>query len=130
MKVFVYRNLRKNLISVRARNEPNAGKVIDWVENAVLYNPILSVSEASRQRVIRTKTKNVHAGVIGILKTFENSSDRIYKKICTAIYNPYKFNCFVDSITHKPITQAFDLAIVSINGVELYKDMYNDASSC
>lgn len=66
-KVFVYKNLNKNMWSIRAEAGPAKGKVIGHAHYVRLYDCKFRVSEAGRQRVLRTKQKNVHAGVVGIL---------------------------------------------------------------
>ena len=61
------------------------------------------MSEAGRQRVLREKRKNVHAGVVG----WYNSAVDVAKigscyKTTNVRYNPYVYSSFVDS-NEKPI---------------------------
>ena len=72
MKVDVYFNLHKKLLSVRHK-----GRVIHHSNYVKIINPTFVVSEAGRQRVIREKRKNFNmksgSGFIGSLfSTFKN----------------------------------------------------------
>ena len=93
MKVFCYRNLHKKGVIYSVKNT-KTNKVIDWVENIVLKDVELKVSQAGRNRVLKEKRKNVHAGVKGTIFTIPLSEDLKWEK---AYYNPYKYNSFVDS---------------------------------
>ena len=66
-KVFVYWNLHRDLWSLKAVDGDARGKVIAHVQHAMLLDCSYRVSEAGRQRVIRERCKNVHAGVVGTL---------------------------------------------------------------
>jgi hypothetical protein len=88
-KVFVYRNLHKKCFSVKSMK---TGRVIAHVHEIMLSQPKFKVSEAGRERVLRTKQKNVHAGVIGYV------TDSYVNFLCPTIkvtYNPYKYTSFV-----------------------------------
>lgn len=67
MKVFVYFNLHKKLFSIKALEGSNKGRVIAHSSSVSLKDASCKVSEAGRQRVIKEKRKNVHAGVVGTL---------------------------------------------------------------
>ena len=93
MKVYVYYNLHKKLWSIKALEGERKGRVIAHRKTVVLTNVTPKVSEAGRQRVLKEKRKNVHAGLVGnwndkqiLLGLF--SADEI-------TYNPYKYNSFV-----------------------------------
>lgn len=88
MKVFVYRNLHKKCYSVKCWKTK---KVIAHVEKISLIDAKFKVSEAGRQRVIKEKRKNVHAGVLGTI-----SDVSLICQGTRVTYNPYKFNSFVD----------------------------------
>jgi hypothetical protein len=60
----------------------------------------LKVSEAGRQRVLREKRKNVHAGVKGTRVFRIPNKDSLFFQ--PAYYNPYKYETFVDRFG-KPI---------------------------
>ena len=67
MKVFVYYNLNKFLWSVKSLDGPTKGRVIAHADKLLLRDITYEVSEAGRQRVLREKRKNVHAGIVGNL---------------------------------------------------------------
>jgi hypothetical protein len=87
-KVFVYFNLHKKLFSVR---DHITGLVVGHTDMIALENVTFKVSEAGRQRVLREKRKNVHAGVLGTVKDLP-----IAPPGHAAFYNPYKYSSFVD----------------------------------
>jgi hypothetical protein len=62
MKVFVYRNLRRGCLSVR---DTKTRRVIAHVDEIFLRDVKFKVSKAGRERVLKEKQKNVHAGVEG-----------------------------------------------------------------
>lgn len=124
MKVFVYRNLRNKCWSIRAEEGPAKGKVIAHASNFCVSPATLKVSEAGRQRVIREKSKNVHAGVRGHLVSFTSingelpidslvqskhntlpySLPGLHTKEIT--YNPYRFHTFVTTLGYTPVLAA------------------------
>lgn len=105
MKVFVYFNLHKQVFSVKALEGDDKGKVIAHRNEVTLSNVRFKVSEAGRQRVLRERRKNVHAGVVG------EWTDVIDQKICkkskiSVTYNPYKYNSFVLYDNRQPVLTA------------------------
>lgn len=70
MKVFCYFNLHKKCWSIKALSGPFKGRVIVHATSVELLEPTCKVSEAGRQRVLATKRKNVHAGLVGQLIGF------------------------------------------------------------
>lgn len=98
-KVFIYYNLHNNLWSVR-----HNGKVLGHTKNISIDNPVFKVSEAGRQRVLRDKAKNVHAGVQGIVNSMPQDPSPEGK--VRVSYNPYKAPTFVDSATANPVYSA------------------------
>jgi len=46
---------------------PDKGRVVGWASTVLLSDVTPKVSEAGRQRVLREKRKNVHAGMGGYL---------------------------------------------------------------
>jgi hypothetical protein len=87
-KVFVYFNLHKKLFSVR---DHITGLVVGHTDMIALENVTFKVSEAGRQRVLREKRKNIHAGVMGTVKDLP-----VPQPEWDAYYNPYKYDSFVD----------------------------------
>ena len=63
----VYFNLTKKLYSIRAREGDQKGRVIGHCKSVVMQNVAFKVSQASRNRVLRDKQKNVHAVARGVL---------------------------------------------------------------
>jgi hypothetical protein len=100
MKVFVYFNLHKKCFSVKALTGENKGRVIQHTDDIALLLPEFKVSEAGRQRVLREKQKNVHAGVVGWLDVSECSMNKDY--YTQVKYNPYKYYSFVTN-DEKPV---------------------------
>lgn len=105
MKVFVYWNLTRGIWSVKALQGEKRGLVINHASHVKLRDCEFRVSEKQRQAVIRTKRKNVHAGVVGYLieDNFANECERSV----SVTYNPYKFSSFVNKQNHdEPIFKA------------------------
>lgn len=117
MKVFVYRNLHQDCWSVKSRE---TGRVIAHADEVQLSNVEYKVSEAGRQRVLREKSKNVHAGLVGTLVDFDPiggkmptypaaafSSDPSIKPgkadPVSITYNPYKYSHFVVRHSEQPV---------------------------
>jgi hypothetical protein len=107
-----YRNLNNGSISVRQR----VGKswlVVGHTHNLVIQNPIFTVSEPSRQRVIREQRKNVHAFSCGIL--IGQNIDAL-PPIEEIYYDPYTLPYFAWRETNLKIDRA-DLLVVIDNQV-------------
>lgn len=92
----VYRNLHKNCFSIKRQ-----GLVLGHAEALYMQNVTFAVSEAGRQRVLRTKRKTVHATVNARNFTVMPKSDPFpihgvpEDKVWTEIhYNPYKCDGF------------------------------------
>lgn len=67
MRVFVYFNLHTHKWSVKALSGPHKGRVIAHADGVMIQGADCKVSEAGRQRVLRERRKNVHAGIVGRL---------------------------------------------------------------
>lgn len=125
MKCFVYRNLNKKMFkgtfSVKAMEGPYKGRVVAYTMVALMANVKFVVSEAGRQRVLREKQKNVHAGIVGDVCFIDNYyANRLPHTIesfpCNwdipdncfpqVTYNPYKYDSFVMSTDESPILTA------------------------
>lgn len=98
MKVYVYYNLHKKCWSVRDIKTKRVvcHKHILWLKDAKFV-----VSQAGRNRVLKEKRKNVHAGVKG---------DFLRKKPDLELsnkirYNPYLYGYFFNKF-HKPVYEA------------------------
>ena len=108
MRVFVYFNLHKKCFSIKALEGDRKGKVIAHSDTVVLEGCKLMVSEAGRQRVLREKRKNVHAGVSGTwIHYCTNRADNAFDFLSMVgkqvTYNPYKYASFVVKATEQPI---------------------------
>jgi hypothetical protein len=119
MRVFVYFNLHRKCLSVKALEGERKGRVIAHADMVVLDNVTFKVSEAGRQRVIREQRKNVHAGVVGELQSMGINTAML--SIAEALYsplkyNPYKFDSFVHAVNETPVRNAKRAIIASRNG--------------
>ena len=122
MKVMVYYNLHKQCLSVKALEGAARGRVLFHAQAVQLKSAVFKVSQAGRLRVLRERSKNVHAGVVGELI----SHDAVLPDGTTALletatqlglnraltYDPYRFTSFVDRDTHAPVYQAPECVIV------------------
>ena len=90
-RLYVYRNLHLNLFSVRTE-----GKVVSHVRELILEDARFLVGKKGRERVLREKRKNVHAGISGFwAEEWEaNPIMRAYTPHKVS-YNPYKNETFV-----------------------------------
>jgi hypothetical protein len=132
IRYFIYRNLHKDCWSVKnvetglVQGLPGG----NHVHFVTIFNPKFKVSKAGRNRVLREKRKNVHAGVQGTIDftvggsqedsmstiTYENFKDsrlRWADKIKPVYYNPYKYETFM--CDGKPILEA-DIAFMLHDG--------------
>lgn len=92
MKVFCYWNLHRNLFSVRALTGPSKGLVIAHSQVVKLIDVEPRVSEAGRQRVLRDRSKNVHAGLAGTL--VQGKLPAPLREFSRVRYNPYEAGAF------------------------------------
>jgi hypothetical protein len=106
MKVFVYFNLRKQCWSVKALQGPDRGKVIHHCYELTLSDCTFKVSEAGRQRVLRDKRKNVHAGVVGEILVYGPGEVGGTGRIDQVTYNPYRYSTFVTKRDEQPVDTA------------------------
>lgn len=126
MKVFIYRNLNRagHVYSIKSLEGISKGRVIGYAPRIIIDNAQLVVSQAGRERVLKTKRKNVHAGVVGDLYMVSGWVTRMYNsqadfKYCNEEafikdfpvgipiqYNPYKYKTFVNKFTELPVYKA------------------------
>ena len=109
MRVFVYFNLHRKCFSIKALEGDRKGRVVAHSSTVLLEGCKFKVSEAGRQRVLREKRKNVHAGVTG---TWINA-DRVescyeFRSMVgrQVSYNPYKYDSFVIKATEQSVDRA------------------------
>ena len=103
MRVFVYFNLHRKCFSIKALEGDQKGRVVAHSTTVLLEGCKFKVSEAGRQRVLREKRKNVHAGVCG---TWHSAHIGPPAEGVKVIYNPYKYASFVEKGTEQPIYNA------------------------
>lgn len=106
MKVFVYFNLHRKCFSIKALEGANKGRVVAHSDKVLLSDGVFKVSEAGRQRVLRERKKNVHAGVVGQWVGSlddELTIDRITTIGRPVTYNPYKYSTFVYLYGEHPV---------------------------
>ena len=92
LRVFVCRNLRAGCYSVRAETGPERGRVVAHAVAVEVRDAVLRVSAAGRARVLRERTKNVHAGVLGTCVGVDHDPDRLDVRLR---YDPYRWGSFV-----------------------------------
>lgn len=101
-KVKVYRNLHTGTLSIQAKVE-GRWKVVGHESNLTLSDIEFKVSEAGRQRVIRERSKNVHAFIVGVLVSFgDGVGGDQGEKIS---YNPYKSGSFYRVSDGEPVAK-------------------------
>lgn len=69
--VEVYRNLHRDLWTIRATSGPDRGRVIGYAKRLLIHDARLVVQSAGRARALREKRRNVHAFVRGDLVAVE-----------------------------------------------------------
>jgi hypothetical protein len=111
MRVFVYFNLHKKCFSIKALEGDRKGRVVAHSNTVLLEGCKLMVSEAGRQRVLREKRKNVHAGVSGTWINYctnrvENHFEFLSMVGRQVTYNPYKYDSFVIKATEQSVNKA------------------------
>ena len=122
LKCFVYFNLHRKVWSIKALEGPNKGRVIAHSSVVEMSDCTFKVSEAGRQRVLRDKRKNVHAGIVGTVRTILENTHGIVRgglrseahniaygahpTYSPVAYNPYKYSTFVERSTETPVTNA------------------------
>jgi hypothetical protein len=102
MRVKVYFNIQKKMFSIMANEGDRKGIVIAHCHEVYLRDVVFKVSEASRQRVIKEKQKNVHAFAVGTLitKPFSHHGEE------EVSYNPYVAGHFFMKSNDEPVHKA------------------------
>lgn len=104
MRVFVYFNLHRKCWSVKALEGEDKGRVIAHEDFLILRDATPKVSKAGRERVLREKRKNVHAGIVGewVSEIPATEADavsypegEVWLAPYDVTYNPYKYDTFV-----------------------------------
>jgi hypothetical protein len=109
VKYFVYYNLHKHVFSLKN----NTTKKVEKRSSIVLMQDcVFKVSEKGRQRVLREKVKNVHAGVLGELISTESEVDDT-SSFVELTYNPYIYDSFVVKESGKPVLSAKKVYLIN-----------------
>lgn len=93
-RVQVYRNLHKPGVTYSIRHV-KSGLVLGHATNLLLTDCQFKVSWAGREKVRKTKKKNVHAWVEGSFAPVRDWTDKYYNDGLLIGYNPYKNNSFI-----------------------------------
>ncbi len=123
-KHFIYFNLHKRCWSLKAEESGEAvqpeypegrrpavtmvkGRVTGHADTLLACNTTTKISESGRQRVIREKRKNVHAGIVATRVVIEPPIPFATTELTdTLSYNPYKGPTFTDRKTGATVTTA------------------------
>lgn len=99
-KVFVYRNLKFKHRPVYSVRDVKTGRVVAHAESITLKDVEFVVGQRGRERVIREKSKNVHAGFRG------RPTSKVVNVTKEITYNPYKYKSFIERDGEVPIYKA------------------------
>ena len=108
MHARVYLNLHRNLWSIQVK-VGRSWKVVEHASTVALGGVTFKVSEAGRQRVLRTKRKNVHSFATGYLIGTDSEALSFrdsWQGLPEVTYHPYKFSTFVRTSDQTPIASA------------------------
>lgn len=109
-KVFVYKNLHKDCWSVKQN-----GLVKAHTDHLHLKECQFIVNEKGRERVLKEKRKNVHAGITGYIHSSSNIS---FDNNQIISYNPYKYNSFV--MANKNNTPIYEAGEVFLDSKKVF----------
>jgi len=99
-KFYTYYNLHKHLFSLK---NLKTGRVERRENSVLLKNCTFKVSQKGRERVLREKRKNVHAGVVG---EYVDSRKELMENMIEITYNPYLYDSFVLKHSKRPVKKA------------------------
>ncbi len=127
MKVFIYFNLHRKCWSIKALEGERKGRVIGHAQSVEVHGVMFKVSEAGRQRVLRTRKKNVHAGIVGQLAQWIPAWSEVgpiegKPGGIPVTYNPYKGPSFVTLPDYTPLYMAGG-AILNGRSVLAYSEL-------
>lgn len=104
---FVYRNLNDACWSVRAVDGRYAGLVVAHADSLALYDAEFRVSQRGRYRVLATRRKNVHAGVVGELAPDHDWLAMADSYLDTQVsYSPFRCGSFTVADSFVPVLGA------------------------
>lgn len=113
-KVFVYWDLHRKCFSLKSLK---TGKVLNYltlngrkqkvaIDHIVLSSCEFRVNQKGRWKVVETGVKNVHAGVVGTVKSVEEEYSIDGKDFRPVRYNPKQYNTFVWSHNSRPVYES------------------------
>ena len=105
--VYVYKNLHKDCWSIKQHGLVKAHIPKD--RSVGLWDCYFHVDIKGREKVLQEKRKNVHAFVRGDITVFDDFDPDYhpnYLDYTLVMYNPYKFDTFVDVYDTSPIRTA------------------------
>jgi hypothetical protein len=103
----IYRNLHKNCFSVLKYDKEKKGyRLYTYIDEAIISQVKTKVSESGRKRVLKEKSKNVHAFIYA--KSFSPLPPGTLRLIPQAYpdelyYNPYTTEQFINKTSGEPI---------------------------
>ena len=89
-RVYVYKNLHRNCFSIR-----QDGLIKAHTDGVCLYDAQFRVGKKGRERVLKEKRKNVHAGVSGYIDRDWDLQSSPPTNFLGVIYDPYKYETFI-----------------------------------
>lgn len=117
-RVYVYKNLHRNCYSVR-----QDGLIKMHTDSICLWDASFRVGKKGRERVLKEKRKNVHAGVSGYIDTDWDSQQNPPTNFRCVIYNPYKWETFIygsnpmiTASNHEPIFWSSSARLSHVDG--------------
>lgn len=109
--VKVYFNLHKKVFSVK---DAVTGHVLAHGNHVIIKEPTFQVNEKSRQRVIKTRRKNVHAYVVGTFDGIGELHAPVKRQYDNIHYNPYTQDKFtVGQSNVDANNKSYEFAIMS-----------------
>ena len=108
-RVFVYLNTRYNVFSIRS---VKTKKVVDYAHSVLLRDATFTVGKSGRRLALKTRQRNVHAGVTGT--QVNNIKIKVGQPIT---YKPFKAGYFYYRCNGRPIHEA---DLVLLKGQRIY----------
>lgn len=107
MRHYVYFNLHRKLFSCKDIKTGLVDKGL-YSNSLSISDCNFKVSEKGRQRVLKEKRKNVHAGIVGKIEAYDIPEPSPYdlNGYYELTYNPYRYNSFVVKSTGAKVDYA------------------------
>lgn len=104
-KYYLYRNLHTNTFSVQHKQ-----KVIDHPVSCIMFDVKFKVSQKGRNKVLKTRQKNVHAKISGTSYSTIPSKQDLRDHI-EVFYNPYYTEFFCDASGSEILSAEYAICI-------------------